>query len=333
LKTLSIVIVNWNSKDFLRQCLLSLRAHGAALHPQIIVVDGGSFDGCGEMLAGEFPEVEFIQSPDNLGFGRSNNLGVARATGEFLLLLNPDTEIKPGCLEALLAALQEIPGAGLVGARQLNTDGSLQLSSIHRLPTPWNSAFTTAGAHRRYWRKCGAGRSPVPVPVEAVSGACMLLRSDLFRRVGGFTPEYFMYAEDMDLCFKVRRAGGVIWHVPGAVLTHHGGGSTRRQFSKFSTVMQLSALSLYLRRNHGTGAAGRHRGLVAVSALLRLALLVPGQALARLSRRDTVDGENVSLRKWQTALGWALGRESGVAKPAAAAAGSPSGLPGKGVVV
>src|SRR5688572_28797322 len=102
---LSILIVNWNSKDYLRKCLQSIRTTCAELSPQIIVVDG-SFDGCGQMLAAEFPEVEFVQIAENLGFGRSNNLGFERVTGDNLLLLNPDTELKAGAVQALLCKIE-----------------------------------------------------------------------------------------------------------------------------------------------------------------------------------------------------------------------------------
>ena len=103
---LSILIVNWNSKDYMRECLHSISGTCGHLSPQVVVVDGGSFDGCAEMLAAEFPEVEFVQSPENIGFGRSNNLGFERVTGEALLLLNPDTELQPGAVDALLTALR-----------------------------------------------------------------------------------------------------------------------------------------------------------------------------------------------------------------------------------
>ncbi len=320
--SISIVIVNWNSKDFLRKCLESLGEHCADLRAQIIVVDGASFDGCGELLVTEFPQVEFVQSPENVGFGRSNNLGFERVTGEYVLLLNPDTEVTPGAVQALLSALKDAPDAGLVGARQLNTDGSLQLSSIHRLPTPWNCAFTTAASHRRYWRTSGAEGASVPVPVQAVSGACMLLRSELFQRVGGFTPAYFMYAEDMDLCFKIQRLGLGIYHVPTAAVIHHGGGSSNSQPSRFSVIRKCEALELYHRLNHGKLAALAYRLFLVLSAGLRLPLLLLAGILSSGGTRDRVRGSSTA---WAVILRWSLRLDSLLAKS--------SSLPSKGSAV
>lgn len=303
---LSILIVNWNSRELLRSCLLSIRATHDGLDPQVIVVDGGSFDGCGEMLARGFPEVEFVQCPDNIGFGRANNLGFSKVAGETLLLLNPDTELRPGALAALLGALESMPGTGLVGARLLDSDGGNQLTSIHPAPTPWNCAVDCDWIRRRWWRIKGPGPDSPPVEVEAVSGACMMLRSELFRRLGGFDPRYFMYAEDMDLCHRIRQAGWAIRHVPGAVVVHHGGGSSATRFNGFSTVMLREALSAYMRTNLGGTHALLHRMLTAASAVTRIPLLACACTLGGAPRRGR---RALAIRKWWTVLRWSLGLE------------------------
>ena len=220
LPTVSVLIVNWNSKDLLRECLLSIRLNCADLSLQIVVVDGGSFDGCAEMLASEFPEVEFIQSKDNIGFGRANNLGLTRVTSEAVLVLNPDTEIQPGALQTLLSELVRRPDAGIVSPRLLNTDRTLQ-TSVHALPKPVRQALDSELLRRllspySLWAPPSDFAPTQTVAVEAVAGTCMLMWTKTFREVGAFTPEYFMYAEDMDLCFKVLRAGQRIYHVPTA---------------------------------------------------------------------------------------------------------------------
>lgn len=303
---LSILIVNWNSCELLRKCLRSIRTTHDGLDPQVVVVDGGSFDGCGDMVTREFPEVEFVQCPDNIGFGRANNLGFARVAGETLLLLNPDTELQPGALEEMLQALDAIPGTGLVGAGLLNPDGSNQLTSIHPAPTPWNCAVDCEWLRRRWWRTKGPRTDDAPVEVEAVSGACMMLRADLFRRLGGFDPRYFMYAEDMDLCHRVRKAGWRIHHVPRAHVVHHGGGSSATRFNGFATVMIREALSLYMRANLGLGAALLHRALITVSATVRIGLLVPALAAGGKALRTR---RVLAIRKWWTVLRWSLGME------------------------
>ena len=308
--TLSILIVNWNSKDLLRQCLLSIRATCVDLDPQVIVVDGGSFDGCGEMIADEFPEVEFVQSNENIGFGRSNNLGFSRVTGDMVLLLNPDTEIRAGAVEHLIAELEQRSDAGIVSPRLLNTDFSPQ-SSVHMLPRPVRQAFDSEFL-RRHLSAYGLFAPPFDyhpaetVEVEAVAGACMLLRTKTFRDLGGFSPEYFMYAEDMDLCFKIRRAGLKVYYVPGAEIVHHGGASSSVQGSTFAAVMMREALTSYMLLNHGRRHAGLFRMATASSAVLRLLLLAPGlisQSRQRRRHRRAAIAESLSV------LSWSIGRD------------------------
>jgi GT2 family glycosyltransferase len=304
--TLSIVIVNWNSKEFLRKCLESIRETRGGLATQVIVVDGGSFDGCREMLEAEFPEVEFIQSPDNIGFGRCNNLGFELVTGENLLLLNPDTELLPGSLGTLLDEIHKRPEAGMIGARLLNTDGSLQYSAVHPLPSPWNAAFDSDRSRRRWWNAKGRRTGTHAFEVEAISGACMMMRSDTFRKVGGFDTRFFMYAEDMDLCYRIHQTGLKILHAPQAVVTHHGGGSSGTQFSKFSTVMIREALAFYFKTHHGPASAILYRMLIMVSAGVRIPCLCAVAALGSAGARAS---SLISIAKWWTLLRWALGRE------------------------
>ena len=306
--TLSILIVNWRSKDYLRRCLLTIAETCADLDLQIIVVDGGSFDGCGEMLAAEFPEVDFVQSPDNVGFGRSNNLGFERVTGAALLLLNPDTELKNGAVQKMLNELYASARAGIIGPRLLNTDGSLQVYCVRALPTPLNRALDSDFLRRlwpnsRLWGVAEAFRSSKPVSVEAVSGACMLLRSEIFRRVGGFSPQFFMYGEDMDLCAKVGRRGLQVVHVPDAVVVHHGGGSSGGQVNHFSTSKMREAWDTYMQLNHGPFTVIAYRFLQAISAVVRLCVLVPGSVLLAGPHRAAA---RVGLIKWWCVLKWAL---------------------------
>ncbi len=304
---LSILIVNWNSKDYLRKCLMSIRATCTDGTPQIIVVDGGSYDGCAEMLALEYPEVEFIQSPENIGFGGSNNLGFGKVTGEALLLLNPDTELRPGAVQVLMESLQQLPNAGLIGARLLNSDGSLQLTSVHRLPTVWNVVVDSEWVRRRWWRQHAREPSAKVLEVEGVSGACMMLHAATFRRLGGFDPRYFMYAEDMDLCFKVRRSGLKIYHAPQALVLHHGGGCTHTQLSNFSVVMIREAIHVYLRCNCGRLQSSMYRILMGISAGLRMLVLVVRWLPATEEIRLAIWG---SISKWWTVLRWCLGLET-----------------------
>lgn len=308
---LSIVIVNWNSKEFVRKCLLSLREHCSDLSPQIIVVDGGSFDGCDVMIEKEFPKVEFVQSENNIGFGRSNNLGVEKAKGEALLLLNPDTEVFKGSIQALLHSLHNLEKVGIVGAKQLNSDGSLQLTSIFQLPRPWRHAFTTARSHQRYWQSSGALNANIPIVVEAISGACMMMKRELFEKVGGFTPAFFMYAEDMDLCLKVTKAGYLCYHNPQAVITHHAGGSTSSPdgVSRFSTIIMREALNLYFKREVGLLGAIQFRAASFLSAVIRIMICFFKLMFFFRADKSSKVELNYSLNRWIIVLRWTLGLE------------------------
>ena len=320
---LSILIVNWNSKDYVRKCLGSLESCVTIRH-QVIVVDGASFDGCGEMIAKEFPSVEFVQSPENVGFGRCNNLGAARAGGEYLLILNPDTEVTPGALEALLEVAEGGSGVGLVGARLLNTDGSLQTSCVQALPTPLNRALDSDFLRRRFprsrlWGTYAAFSAWEPVPVEAVSGACMLIHRETFASVGGFCPDYFMYAEDMHLCWDVAKLGKRIVYQPASAIIHHGGGASSGEFSRFSCIEMNRAIHQFIVSRQGKWAGLAYRWLIGISALIRLVLLAGVWTLSSGQRRNR---RSTSIRRWWTTLRWAALRMDGMNLPAGTTGGT-----------
>ena len=305
---LSIIIVNWNSKDFLRKCLQSVRANPPRCSFEIIVVDGGSFDGCDEMLAREFPEVVFVQSRENVGFARSNNLGVESAEGAAFLFLNPDTEVMDAALDGLLAVLAGHLDAGIVAPKLLNSDGSLQTSCVQALPTLLNQMFDSVLLHRlfprsRLWGMSALWSDGSPAVVEAVPGACLLIRANLFRRLGGFGPLYFMYGEDMDLCARTRQAGFSVFYASTARVLHHGGGSSKNEGSRFSNVMLRESVHCYFKQNHGAGAAAGYRVAILGCALIRLLLLLP-VCLSRNNKRRS------AFQKWIANLRWAVGLES-----------------------
>lgn len=305
--TLSIVIVNWRSKDHLRGCLRSVQATAADLAPQVIVVDGASFDGCGEMLASEFSEVVFIQSQENIGFGRCNNLGFSKVASGAVLFLNPDTELKSACLQTMLAELERRPDAGILCPRILNPDGSLQTTCVRALPTPLNRAIDSTFFRRllpnsRLWGIGRAFRAVEPIEVEAVSGAFMLMRSEVFARLNGFCPDYFMYGEDMDLCARVEKLGLQIVFVPGAEIIHYGGVSSSQQDSEFPTENMRLGWELYMLRHHGRRVAVWYRFLQFLSAVVRISLLLPACALGKKKSRDEA---RTSCVKWGCVLKWA----------------------------
>lgn len=302
-----MIIVNWNSKEFVRKCLISLHRQCAKLDLEIIVVDNGSFDGCREILAANFPEVIFLQLEHNVGFGRANNVGFNRATAAFIWLLNPDTEVIGDAASALLTALRSQKDIGLVGAKLLNSDGSLQTTCVQSLPTAFNQVLDSEALRRRLgiWGMEALRSQSKPIDVEAIPGACMMMRRSDFSRVGCFDPRYFMYCEDMDLCFSIRKRGLRILYVPDAVVLHHGGRSANQQVNKFSLVMMREALMSYLLKNSGVMTAWFYRLALAMSAIVRIIVLFILRAAGWPSQERISD----SLRKWVITLSWCVGRE------------------------
>jgi len=312
---LSVIIVNWNSKDFVRQCLASLVAHGRDVSLEVIVVDSGSFDGCGEMLTREFPAVKFIQSGKNIGFARANNLGALSAGGQYLWFLNPDTELKENCVRILMGKLAVLPQAGAIGCKLLNSDRSLQASCVQAFPTVFNQVINSEYLRRRfpYWKIWGnailRANPPRTEQVEVLSGACIMARREVFNAVGGFTEQYFMYGEDADLCFKIARAGHAVYYTPETSIVHYGGGCSRQAQNNFSNVMMRESVYRFLKLNHGLSRAAAYRAAMAVSSVIRLPLIF--LRLPVSSNRVVRHGTG-SLQKWFSILRWGLGLESWV---------------------
>jgi GT2 family glycosyltransferase len=230
---LSIVIVNWNTRGLLEQCLRSLFDHLEEVVAEVIVVDNASSDGSRDMVRSEFPTVRLVANDSNLGFAAGVNRGLAVAQGELVLLLNSDTIAHPGAIPGAVQKLHSEPSIGVLGIRLLNEDGTIQ-TSAHPHPFPWRAlSLGLAGAIRGRDRR---DMEPLPRPVvdrasrpedvDYVKGAFLLLRQEVLHKVGPLDERFFMYCEEADLCYRARRAGWrvVIW--PGVAVTHLAGGST-----------------------------------------------------------------------------------------------------------
>jgi N-acetylglucosaminyl-diphospho-decaprenol L-rhamnosyltransferase len=307
----SVIIINWNSADYVRKCLRSVYQHTQGLSFEVIVVDSASHDGCGEMLSREFPNVRFIQSPENVGFGQANNLAARQARGRALLLLNPDTEFREDSMRVLHEHLWSCPDAAAVGCRLLNGDGSLQTSCVQSFPTVLNQLLGTKVLHRTFphWRMWGLAplRSAKASPAEAISGACIMVKREAFDRVGGFSSQYFMYGEDLDLCFKIKESGYRVYHVPDTTIVHFGGGSTFD--SSQSNVMMRESVYRFLAHNRGKSSAVLYRGAMAVASVTRMILILP---ILLFPRRDWTQRGIATLRKWRAIFRWSLGFPSPV---------------------
>lgn len=305
----SIIIVNWNSKAYLQPCLDSLFRHCRNTELEVIVVDNASYDGCDRMLAERFPSVMYVQSEKNLGFARANNLGVLRSAGRFLLFLNPDTELLEDSIQILINRLASLPAAGAVGCKLLNTDRSFQTSCVQSLPTVFNQVIGCDALRARFprWKIWGLNSASQndAAEVEFISGACIMMKREVFKAIGGFTESYFMYGEDADLCLKTRRAGYAVLYVPDTSLVHHGGGSSQSGASNFSSVMMKESVYLYFLQRSGWPTAVFYRFAMACSAIVRMVLLSLTLVVSGKSRGRARN----SRRKWVAVLRWSAGLE------------------------
>lgn len=310
----SILIVNWNSKEYLRKCLEKLQQSDlSGVDLETIVVDSGSFDGSEAMVQAGFPWVKYVQSPTNLGFAKANNLAADHASGEYFLFLNPDTEVAPDAVRALCVEGVKLPRLGILGPRLLNTDGSLQTSCVQPMPTIFNQVLDIDFllkplARFPTWLNAQTFEGTTrPVSVPAVSGACMLMPRAVFREVEGFSTDYFMYAEDIDLCWKVRRAGYENYYYAPADIVHHGGGSTRKTRNKFAEIMIPQSLSRLLRKARGSAYSLAYRIVMTLSAAGRvvvLLLLFPLVAAVFGLGKWTM-----MISKWAAVFRWGIGLE------------------------
>jgi GT2 family glycosyltransferase len=239
---LSVVILNYKVRDFLEQCLLSLERALQQVDAEIIVVDNASDDGSLEMVRAKFPQVFCIANEENLGFSKGNNIGIAHANGEYICLLNPDTAVSEQSMREALAYLDAHPDMGGLGLRLMDGTGHFLPESKRNLPTPrvaFSKLFGFWGKGAYYHTSLGQFESgEVPVLV----GACFFVRKDRYLEVGGLDEDYFMYGEDIDLSYKLTKAGYPNHYLGNVTVLHYKGESTVRDKTykrRFYGAMEL----------------------------------------------------------------------------------------------
>ncbi len=254
---LSVVIVNWNVRDLLRACLRSLEGAGCAV--EIIVVDNGSSDGSVEMVRAEFPHVHLIPNAENRGFTVANNQGIEVASGRYVLLLNPDTEVVGDALTTMVEFADANPDVGVVGPQLLNPDGSVQ-SSRRRFPTlatgffesTWLQPYTPRRVLTRYYVLDRPDDRMQDV--DWVTGAALMARREAIEEVGLLDEGFFMYSEELDWCRRFRAAGWRVVYLPAARIVHHEGKSSEQAIPARHIHFQTSKVR-YFRKYHGPLAA------------------------------------------------------------------------------
>ena len=274
--TISIIIVSWNTAKLLKRCLDSIYAAVPPISFEVIVVDNASADMSVNMAEADFPEVMVVRNEENLGFAAGVNLGLARARGEFMMLLNPDTELRPGAAALMLDFMKSDPDVGLVGPRLVLPNGEL-LKSGRKFPSFLREALETTRLYRlirgHHDNRMLWGREDFDsnVEVDEVSGACMLVRRAAFDSVGPLDERFFVYYEDVDWCLRMKKAGWKVCYVGEAEVVHSWAQGALKLGVLESKGLLYRSQYLYFLKHHGLVQALTLRAL---SRLLLLALRV-----------------------------------------------------------
>jgi N-acetylglucosaminyl-diphospho-decaprenol L-rhamnosyltransferase len=273
---LSIIIVNWNTQEFLCRCLETVQANIENIplaRVETFVVDNASSDGSGLIVRERFPWVHLIENQVNGGFARGNNQAIRESRGRYVLLLNPDTELLDNALAILLEYMDNHPQVGGAGAYILNSDGSLQPSS-HPFPTLrrelWR-LFHFDRLHPYSTYDMATWNPEIAQPVDALLGACLLIRRRALENIGLLDEDYFMYSEEVDLCYRLKRAGWSLFWVPQARVIHYGGQSTRQVAAKMFLQLYRAKIQ-YFRKNQGRVSAQLYKLILLSASLPRLTL-------------------------------------------------------------
>jgi len=260
----SVIIVSFNTREVLRQCLQSVLDDAADLAAEIIVVDNASTDGSPEMVERDFPQVVVVRSEINLGFGEGNNVAMRMARGRYFVLLNSDAFFVKGALPLAIRHMDESPSVGLGGCRLVGRDGDSQPSS-RRFHTVVGDLVVLSGLAAKFPKSKFFGRfdrtwadEHQPASVDWVPGAFTILRPSALKEVGFFDPAFFLYYEEVDLCRRMKDAGMPVWYWPDIVVVHIGGESSRQltalEYSSRSAqvvLWRMRSTLLYYRKHHG----------------------------------------------------------------------------------
>jgi GT2 family glycosyltransferase len=296
---ISVVLVCWNNRPYLEGCLDSLYRSGLSYPFEVIVVDNGSSDGSQQMLAARFPEVALVQNPGNVGLSRASNQGIAIARGPYVLLLNNDTLVDGPSLDAMVECLDRHPEAAAAGGRLLNSDGSFQCGYA-KFSTLWEEFLIGTRVGELLWKGYPShGDCAEPKPVGWLSSACLLLRESALDAVGVLDEEYFIYGDEADLQFRLKKAGWLVYYLPEAQTIHYGGRSLDRWRRRH---MVYRGKLMFYRKNYGRFRSAALRLMFASLSLAKalawapLSLKPGARERARKELRSNLDVVKVCLK-------------------------------------
>jgi len=274
---LSVVIVNWNTRELLSQCLRSVYETAGDVSLETLVVDNASTDGSVEMVRRMFPQVRLIENAENVGFARANNQAMAIGQGRYVLLLNSDAVLRPDALQSMCRFMDHHPETGIVGAKLLNPDGTFQASYMN-FPTIMDEVLLLTKLsrlfHPSYFPSHSLAGSQEVKEADWVTGACLMIRREALEQVGGLDEEYFMYSEEVDWCWRVKQAGWKVFYTPEAEVLHWGGQSIGQVPLRKRARVYRGKL-LFFRKRRGRGYAAIFRLILLLSAVLKIGMWSP----------------------------------------------------------
>lgn len=310
----SICIVNWNTKDLLANCIDSIHEKTTGISYEIIVVDNMSYDGSAEMVRQCYPQCRIFASKENLGFAGGNNVAVKEAQGKYVLYLNPDTVLATNAIYGMFQYADTHPEVGAVGCKLLNQDGSVQFTCARTYPTLWNQFCELMMLNRvfprskmfstiemNYWDHKDSRQ------IDCLSGACILARKSIIDKLGGFDENLFMYAEDVDLCFRINLEGKKIYYLADEKIYHLEGQSSKQQSNKYySAIIQRESNHYYTRKHFGAVSALFYRAIIFIGSSVRLLVTVLS-VLDPSRNRLTRERRHDILLKYFNLLLWSSG--------------------------
>ncbi len=272
---LSIIIINWNTRSLLSNCLQSIQDTVTDLAIEVIVVDNASEDGSINMVQQSFPHVKTIANPENVGFVHANNQALQLCKGHYVLLLNSDTKVLPNALDEAVRFMDEHPNAGITGVRLLNPDGSFQ-ASYTPFPTLWREFLILSGLGRWLIRSAFPSYGPQTEKgaqrIEGyLEGAYLMTRRKAIEQIGELDERIFMYAEDVDWCYRFHQAGWEIWYLPQSPIIHYGGQSSKQRRGQMEAELYRSRV-YFFRKHYGTTAARSLKILIYAMTLVKIGL-------------------------------------------------------------
>ncbi len=244
---LSIVIVSYNVRTYLEQCLQSVQKALEGIEGEVFVVDNHSEDDSVAVVRTDYPWVRLIESPENVGFARANNIAIRQSEAEYVLLLNPDTVVEENTLRQSLAFMDSHPEAGGAGTMMHNADGTLAPESRRAIPTPWVSCLKMLGFTKRYYMSHLPWDQPSQI--EVISGAFCLLRKKALDEIGLLDETFFMYGEDIDLSYRLLKGGWQNWYLPYSII-HFKGKSTQKSDYRYVHIF-YQAMLIFFRKHYG----------------------------------------------------------------------------------